>query len=365
MTKLERYTAGNPRLLALCLALHHALGAPPLVETLLRLPQTPALSPIWERVRRRLSAGERHLLHALSVFRDAVPRDAWQADSSTAATRDSESGDPVPDPINNLVSHHLVQQDNAGGVALLPTLRTLLYEDLSAEQRDALHLNAARICAIRGEATEAAYHLWQGGQAEQAVKFWFPQRQREIERGLAARALDTFSQISASRLPAAQQRQLALLRAELYDFVGEPQKLIDNLTSVEWPSDAVESIDAMYFLGVGLHAQGSVSEAQKRLKRGVDIISHLFNKYAQLHVRRGTIFMQEREMGSAWKEANLARYHAEHLQGAIQDQLGNYEVALGSSSGCSWLGRRDRRYASTCTNPIPPWHGCYPSAQFH
>ncbi len=331
LAELARYTGGNPRLLTLCLALHRVLAKPQLAETLLRLPHTPALAPIWERVRKRLAPSQRQLLHALSVFRDAVPRDAWRlatapTDSETDSKNienDAESRDPVAD----LMQRHLLQQDGAGGVALLPTLRTLLYNDLSVERREALHLHAAQICATRGEATEAAYHLWRGGRAQQAVKFWFPQRQREIERGFSASALDIFSQISTNRLQPAQQRQLALLRAELYDFVGEPEKLVDNLASVEWPSDAVESIDAMHLWGVGLHVQGDTKGAQEKLKRGIDVVSYLFNKYTQLHVRRGTIYMHERETRDAWAEANLARYYAEHLQGTIQDQLGNYDNA--------------------------------------
>ncbi len=330
LTKLAHYTDGNPRLLTLCLALHQTLGQPPLPETLLRLPQSPTLAPIWDRVRKRLAPSQRQLLHALSVFRDVVPRDAWLAvpllNRAELDGAETDESSPV-DPIADLVRHHLVQQDGAGAVALLPTLRTLLYEDLSVERREALHLNAARICAIRGEITEATYHLWRGGKAEQAVKFWFPQRQREIERGFATGALDIFAQISSNGLKPVQQRQLALLRAELYDFTGEPEKLVDNLASVEWPQDAVESIDAMYLWGIGLHLQGETSRAQERLNRGINIVSHLFNKYAQLHVRRGAIYMHEREMKDAWREASLARYHAEHLQGAIQDQLGNYSTA--------------------------------------
>ena len=329
LAKLAHYTGGNPRLLTLCLALHHALGQPALVETLLRLPQSPTLAPIWDRVSKRLAPSQRRLLHALSVFRDAVPRDAWRSSPLLKGVMEGvqTNGAASDDSITDLVRHHLVQQDSAGAVALLPTLRTLLYEDLSVERREALHLNAARICATRGEITEAAYHLWRGGKAEQAVKFWFPQRKREIERGFATGALDIFTQISANRLEPAQQRQLALLRAELYDFMGEPEKLVDNLAAVEWPRDAVESIDAMYMWGVGLHTQGNTNDAQKRLRIGIDIISHLFSKYTQLHVRRGTIYMHEREMKEAWAEANQARYHAEHLQGAIQDHLGNYEAA--------------------------------------
>lgn len=323
LAQLEMYTNGNPRLLTLCLALYQTLGDGELADTLVRLPHTPALAPIWERVRKRLQPLQRQLLNALSVFRDVAPRDAWQS-QQLMANRLEEDAD---DPIARLIEHHLVQEDGTGGITLLPTLRTLLYDDLSAEARETLHVHAARICVTRGEITEAAYHLWQGNRAEAAVKLWYPQRQSQIERGFAGAALDIFAQISGSQLAPAQQRQLALLRAELYDFVGEPEKLVDNLASVEWPSDAVESIDALHLWGVGLHAQGHVDEAKEKLKRGIDVISHLFSKYAQVHVRRGTIYMQERAMKDAWREAKMAQYHAEHLQGAIQDQLGNYGVA--------------------------------------
>lgn len=323
LEELARYTSGNPRLLTLCLALHQSLGQSELAETLVRLPHTPALAPIWERVRKRLQPAQRQLLNALSVFRDAAPRDAWPF--HPPADEPIERG--AEDGVASLIEHHLVQEDGAGGIYLLPTLRTLLYEDLSAEARETLHVYAARICVTRGEITEAAYHLWQGNRAAEAIKLWYPQRQSQIERGFAGAALDIFAQISGNQLKPAQQRQLALLRAELYEFVGEPDKMVDDLASVEWPDDVLESIDAMYRWGVGLHAQGNTEEAQAKLNRSIDIISYLFNKYAQVHVRRGTIYMQERAMKEAWREANLAYYHSEHLQGAIQDQLGNYDIA--------------------------------------
>ena len=315
LAQIEEYTSGNPRLLTLCLALYQTLEKPELAETLVRLPHTPALAPIWDRVRRRLQPEQRQILNALSVFRDIVPRDAWKQNEAEE------------DPILALVQHHLVQEDGAGGVALLPTLRTLLYEDLSAEGRETLHIHAAHICTTRGEITEAAYHLRQGDRPEEAVKLWYPQRQNQIERGFAGPALDIFSQISANRLKPASQRQLALLRAELYEFVGEPEKLIDNLASVEWPSDATESIDAMHLWGKALHAQGEVDRAQQKLAQGINVVSYLFEQYAKLHVQRGKFYLRERSINDAWKEANLARYHAEHLQGAIQDQLGNFDSA--------------------------------------
>ena len=315
LEQLEEYTGGNPRLLMLCLALHQTLAQPELAETLVRLPHTPALAPIWDRVRRRLLPEQRQLLNALSVFRDVVPRDAWKWSEATE------------DPIAGLIRHHLVQEDGAGGIVLLPALRTLLYDDLSAEGRERLHIHAAHICATRGEITEAAYHLGQGDRAEEAVKLWYPQRQSQIERGFAGAALEIFSQISGNRLKPAQQRQLALLRAELYEFVGEPEKLLDNLAAVEWPSDAIESIEAMHLWGVGLHAQGDTSAAQEKLEHGINVVSYLFHKYAQLYVRRGEIYLHERSMKNAWREAKLARYHAEHLQGTIQNQMGHFEAS--------------------------------------
>ncbi|MEZ4664656.1 MAG: tetratricopeptide repeat protein [Caldilineaceae bacterium] len=321
LAQLEQYTNGNPRLLTLCLALHRTLEQTDLAETLVRLPHTPALGPIWDRMRQRLPPAQRQLLYALSVFRNAAPQDAWAKVTPTDASH-------AADPIQPLIEHHLIHADGAGGVALLPTLRTVLYEDLAVEQQEQLHLQAAYICATRGEITEAAYHLWQGGQPGQAVQLWYPQRRAEIARGFAVSALEIFAHISTNRLKPAQQRQLALLRAELYDFVGEPEKMVDNLAGITWPNDAVESIDAMHLWGIGLQNQGETSAAQQKLHSGIDIITYLFNKYTQLHVRRGTIYMHEREARDAWREANLARYHAEHLQGTIQDQVGNYSAAL-------------------------------------
>lgn len=323
LTQLEAYTSGNPRLLMLCFALHRTLERPKLADTLVRLPDTPGLAPIWDRIRRRLDLNARMHLYALSVFRDSAPRDAWPLESSS----DEPNAPYASHPIETLINHHLVQEDGAGGVTLLPTLRTLLYEELNPEQKESFHLGAAGIYANRGEITEAAYHLWRGDRPAQAIQLWYPLRQREIERGFAPSALEIFSQLSATRLEPALQRQLGLLRAELYNFAGKPDKAVDQLESIPWPSESPDSIDAMQHWGRALSRQGETTRALDKFNDGIEHVHHFLNQCTQLHVLRGQIYMQNREIHNAWREANRAQYYAQNLQGTVQDQSGNYAAA--------------------------------------
>ncbi|MFK7805961.1 MAG: hypothetical protein AB8G95_30305, partial [Anaerolineae bacterium] len=77
---LAKYTAGNPRLMNLCVALF--MTSDPVVTASLgmaiaSLPTAPGLAPVWDRLRGRLSKIENQLLHAVAVFRTPAPKDAW------------------------------------------------------------------------------------------------------------------------------------------------------------------------------------------------------------------------------------------------------------------------------------------------
>ncbi len=373
VTQLAHYTSGNPRLLTLCLTLHQLqqeadatarsttsragvqAGAQaddrPTIQdagsnlstTLLQLPHTPALAPIWDRLRTRLSPHERQLLHALAVFRTLAPSDAWQQFSidtgTTGGTTGSTTGDttggttggesPFAAALAHLQQRHLIEGDESGSICLLPILHETLYAEMSVESRESYHLAAARIYTARGDYTEAAYHFCRGDQPAQAIAVWFPERRREIQRGQAGAALTIVEQISAHRLQRKQQKQLALLRGELYGLLGEPEKVVASLAAQTWNRDEAESVEALRLWGDALNLQGDAAGAQGKLQEGVQVVAYLLEQHAHLHVQRGLIHMQQREMKAAWQEATRARYFAENLQGAIQANLGNYATARG------------------------------------
>jgi len=341
LTQLEAYTGGNPRLLTLCLTLHDLANPEPgagelrpsrLANTLARLPHTPALAPIWDRLRLRLAPLERQLLCALAVFRTPAPEDAWQLTEPATATVDADADPSATASIftvalAQLSARDLVQSDGTGGIRVLPLLREILYAELTVEARERYHLGAAHIYAARGDYTEAAYHFCQGGQPAQAVAIWFPVRQGEILRGQAGAALTVMAAISAHWLTRPQQQQLALLRGELYSLLGEPAKVIDTLAQGDWPPTAVESAAALRLWGEALNLQGDAAGAQEKIQAGIGVVTQLLDQQAHLHVHQGLIHLQQREMQAAWQAATRARVAAEQLQGAIQANLGHYEDA--------------------------------------
>ena len=174
--RLQQYTGGNPRLLQLCLTLLRDDGS--ISELMSQLPEQPILHLIFERLWQKLSATERAVAQQLSVFANPAPTDSWTDEKQAA--------------LNQLADRHIAFLDAAGGVALLPLYRDLIYSDrqrLPAEQTDACHLQAAVWRAERAEFTAAAQHLIAAGEVETAVTLWFDVRQRKIQRGQGPPAL--------------------------------------------------------------------------------------------------------------------------------------------------------------------------------
>ena len=71
---------------------------------------------------------------------------------STGSVRKLEYITPEQaDALAQLIGRRLVQQDEQGGVALLPALREVVYAELPVEAQEDLHGQAAQIRAERGE----------------------------------------------------------------------------------------------------------------------------------------------------------------------------------------------------------------------
>ncbi len=313
--RLRQYTDGNPRLLRLFMALYQqneADGSPDLAQMLAQLAQTPALQPLFDRLWLRTAAAERRLLQSLSVFRSSAPQDAWQTHSAAW---------------HSLRQRGLLLTDEQGGVTLWPALRDLIYAELSVELREQLHGQAAAVRAGRGEYTAAAYHLCQAGAVKQAIQMWFPQRQREIQRGQAAAALAVFQGISLRRLGKKEQQALALLRAELYQLSGEAARGLVDLEAVDWPETAAVTMQARALQGAFQEALGQPEAALATYEAGMVAALAVQQQLLLLRERRARVHVRQRQMPQAWREARLAQYEAENLQGVVQAEQGQYADA--------------------------------------
>jgi tetratricopeptide (TPR) repeat protein len=327
LTELNDYTAGNPRLLALCLVLYQSSNAQQpadLRSVLNELPQTPALEPIWQRLQQRLGKREIRLLQALSVFRSPTPRDAWHHHAASLEIVSADSD--APQALQRLISYRLIQEDGQGGVAVLPALRAVVYQQLTAEQREELHCRAALIRAERGEYTAAAYHYQQGDQPLTAIAVWEPNYEQEVRRGQAAAALAIFQQISCHRLPQKAAQTLRLLRSRLYQLGGHSAQALAEVETMT-PADAEWAVEAAVVGGDALRTLGQTDHALAHYGEGLAGAAHLLQRTTWLHAKRGTVYLQQRELHHARREALQARYGLENLEGAIHETAGNYGAA--------------------------------------
>ncbi|NJM42277.1 MAG: hypothetical protein HC853_16840 [Anaerolineae bacterium] len=218
--RLYETTRGNPAMLAL-------LGTAPAKDFLRDLKLAPSMELLLDRIWRRLSAAEQHMLMALSVFQTHAPQDAWPDEQNT---------------IEQLIAHHLVSEDLHGGIAPLPFVREFVLMRTPNEVQETFHLRAAAIREARGEYTLAAHHYLAAQQPALAIWVWFNHREQEVQRGHAQTARTMFRAISPSALAHEEDRRaLALLRAELHKLQGHAQEMEDELRSASWPEEHAAS----------------------------------------------------------------------------------------------------------------------------
>lgn len=311
--RLQRYTGGNVRMLWLVVALCQSGRS--LIDVLNGLPETAVFQALFTRLWQALSLEEQELLRLVAVFRGPAPEDALPQATTIVAS---------------LAARHILQRDGHGAIMLLPILRDLIYDDhqrLSAEEREQAHLMAANIRAERGEYTAAAYHFVRGGEASAAVYVWYPHRQQEIKRGQADPALAIFERLSGRRLSEEAAQALALLRAELYQLRGETEPGLAELKAVNWQMESETAVQAHLLQGAFLNALGYPHLALEKLADGVTTIARMMTQLVRFRQQRSLIHIQQWQMPDAVQEARLARYTAEHLQGLIQEQQGNYDAA--------------------------------------
>lgn len=327
LARLDSYTGGNPRLLALCLALCRTIqpiSAVTLPIVLDQLPRTAALTPIWQRLQQRLDKTERGLLQALAVFRGPAPRDAWgDASLREGSGASSTNNEPL---VERLINYQLIHENGNGGIALLPALREVIYMQLLVEKREELHRQAGHIRAARGEYTAAAYHYQRAGQPEVAIAIWQPNADQEIRRGQAAAALAIFQQISSHRLPENLVPPLHLLRSQLYQLCGQSRQALEEVDQIKHKPDAW-LVEAAAVSGDALRTMGETDAALDRYGEGLAAAARLLQQSTWLYAKRGTVYIQRRELHQARREALMARYRLENVEGAIQGASGNYSAA--------------------------------------
>ncbi len=311
--RLYANTGGNARMIWLCTALCH--NGRSLANVLDSLPETAVFQMLFARFWQALTPQGRQFLQQIAVFRSPAPADAFP---KAAAVMD------------NLAAQHILQRDGQGAISLLPILRDLVYENhqrLPAEEREQAHLAAANIRAERGEYTAAAYHFFHGSEPAAAVQVWYPHRQQEIRRGQAAAALAIFEQLSQRRLPEAEAQALALIKAELYQLVGQTEQGLAELTAVDWRKDSETAVHAHLLQGAFLNSLGYPQKALEKSEDGLATIARLLDQLVRFRQQRAIIHIQQWQMQDAIQEARLAQYTTEHLQGQIHEQQGNYDEA--------------------------------------
>jgi tetratricopeptide (TPR) repeat protein len=308
--QLHNETSGNPRLLWLCIDLLRE-GEP--LSAILTSDDASGhsfegyLNQLWLR----LKDDERQLVRALAVYPTHSPQDSWPSES-----------------LARLHARHLIMIDNAGGVQLLPGVRTAVLRTLSAEARERLHQQAAYIYAERAEYTLAAYHLHHGAQPQLAIRLWYPHRGQEILRGQAAAAATIFHNISGTNLNKSDRQTLQIIRAELFQLTGKLEAGLEALRSgAEEDASGERQLELQRLTGDFLDALRRQEEALAAYDQGLATIARLQQRTVDLHVRRSMVHVRQRDLGDAWQAAQQAHYQAEQLQGLILEEQGDLGAA--------------------------------------
>jgi tetratricopeptide (TPR) repeat protein len=335
LERLLDYTSGTPRLLVLCLALLQ--NGTPIHEITMQFKRSAGAKPLVGRLINQMSEEERRILAELSVFRRSAPADAWGGQQSV---------------LSDLSERGLVQMDLFGGVSLLSVWADLILEELPAETKAALHIRAAGVRAERGEYTEASYHYWQAGYPEQAVQLWYGNMEYAISSGQAASAGVIFNAILANRLPRAEQRALALIRARLAGLRGEIEKGLLHLNEVQW-SHSRGAMEAHLLRGTLLKDLGDNFGSLREYQAGLDDLAFLTRQQVIFLTGRSARFKDEGDFQGAWRELKRARYLIEAFEGNLLHREGKPEPAMNAYlQAVEWAKElNDKTYlARTYTN---------------
>ena len=315
LNHLADYTAGNPRLLTLLIALHQSgdtfqttidsLAGQLTVESLLRI------------ILRRLTEQERDILLELSVYRRSVPLDTWQKRTQNL--------------IEELIERQLVRRDRQGGVAVQLAYREILYQQLQLEEQEMLHQKAVDIRLGNGENTSAIYHAIQAKEFRMAINLWKMHSAREMSQGQASTALRLFEQISRNQLNDQEDKDsLDWIRAELTYFLTGNHNSISHLNPEFRPIGALTTNRQNELAGTIAVTREDFDLAIKFYEDGLKSVKYLLKREAHLHRELGWAYHRRRwpnDHQKAWRECLIARHKVVRLQGRIRSDQGDFAEA--------------------------------------
>ncbi len=306
--RLSERTYGNPRLLQLFVASYRVQQGreTAVLDEFIRVK---TLQPLFDRLWQRLNREEQQLLQALSVFRSPTPQDAWSVSAKT---------------LSWLQQLHLIQWDNQGSIALIPSWQELVYSDLPPELREQRHMDAAAIRLVRGEYTAAAYHYYQAGKYREAIRSWFPHSKQEIARGQTDAALAIFQQISLNRLNKKDSKALAIIRAELKQLTGDLHGGLEDIESQDWSLDSELTVRARSLHGHFLYNLGYPDKAIETYAEGLSLIYRLQTELVQFYNLRSRVFFRQRDFAEGERELMMAKYETGLLQAMLAASQGEF-----------------------------------------
>lgn len=312
LARLQDYTKGNPRLLALYVVLHQAGQS--LSTLLANLTSAPSLEALVNRIWQRLDETERRLLMELAIYRRPVPGHLWSDEQDALALR-------------RLSARQLVQRDGQNAVLLLPVYREVIRDGLSPENRAVLHLDAAALRAGLREYTATAYHYIQARRPELAVRLWYAHRTSEINQGQAEAALALFRDVAQQQLRGPDRELLVLIRTELWKLQGDYARARADLQATLWRTPILKA-RARRLEGDIAEESGELEAAVHAYQQGLATVAPLVDnlveqEVALFHRDLGWVYRRQKAFDSAWRETLLARYEVENLQGHLLRDRGS------------------------------------------
>ena len=305
---LSEFTQNIPYLLELFVILHRS--GEPLADALSALSTAPSSELLLNRIWQRLTPEEIALLAQLSVFRRTVPDTLWSESNSC----------------KTLVARGLILQGTRGELSLVPAIRSIIYAQLAAEDKEACHLKAAAIRADRADFTASAYHYIQGGQPNVAVRLWYEHRQQEVNQGQGNAALDLFSNVSANALQEEEREMLVLLRNQLRLLQGKYGEIKRDLHAMTW-KNLLHQAQAKRIAGDAAYEKSQFDTAILAYQDSIATLRDVEHELAISQKEIAKAYAHKTDLGAAWRAALMAEYEVENMKGSIQSDQGNFKQA--------------------------------------
>lgn len=311
--KLYEITRGNLHLLNLVLSIYDQQT--PISSLLGELAQTPTMEFLLGYILQRFGEVERGLLMALSVYRNYAPLDLWpQAEFSSALAK--------------VIDYRIAEVDAQGGIQILPVYRRVIYANLPEGKRAVLHKQAARAHSQRGAYTVAAYHFMQAGETEAALWLWREHKQQEINQGCGGEAFALFSAVDSALLTSEGQEVLSLIRAELAHLLSKTDLAVNTVQSM-LQKTPILTVEAKLIGGNVATDQSDFGRAEALYRESLATAEQLLEA-GLVQIRRGlgAVAYRQRKVDTALREAKLARFEADNLEGLIEMMRYDYDCAI-------------------------------------